>query len=258
VLAYVAVFHFVRQQAGWVAIYRARAGERSRVDRVIDDALVYLATGFPLLYWHAHLPRAFSWFMTGDFIATPALERAIPLVGALYAATAGAYLVRALQLAARGRPVNLGKHLVMATTAATWYVGIVATNNDFSFTVSNVIVHGVPYMALLFVYARERAREVPSSTFAALVRGGLATFIAVVIVIAFTEEMLWDRLIWHDHPRIFGGDDEGEILGPLSRALIVSLLSVPQATHYVLDALLWRRGDTGPAQARALGFGRDT
>src|SRR6188474_1210858 len=27
-LAYVAVFHFVRQQAGWVAVYRARAGER--------------------------------------------------------------------------------------------------------------------------------------------------------------------------------------------------------------------------------------
>src|SRR5688572_21113813 len=27
VLAYVAVFHFVRQQVGWVSIYRARAGE---------------------------------------------------------------------------------------------------------------------------------------------------------------------------------------------------------------------------------------
>src|SRR5829696_7517780 len=29
-LAYLAVFHFVRQQYGWVALYRARGGERGR------------------------------------------------------------------------------------------------------------------------------------------------------------------------------------------------------------------------------------
>src|SRR6185369_11196714 len=31
VLAYTAVFHFVRQQYGWVALYRAKAGERDRL-----------------------------------------------------------------------------------------------------------------------------------------------------------------------------------------------------------------------------------
>lgn len=31
VLAYIAVFHFVRQQYGWVALYRAKAGEQSNV-----------------------------------------------------------------------------------------------------------------------------------------------------------------------------------------------------------------------------------
>ena len=34
VLAYVAVVHFVRQQYGWVALYRRRLGGRSRLDRV--------------------------------------------------------------------------------------------------------------------------------------------------------------------------------------------------------------------------------
>src|ERR1700754_904574 len=32
-LAYVAVFHFVRQQYGWVALYRAQVGERDRLRR---------------------------------------------------------------------------------------------------------------------------------------------------------------------------------------------------------------------------------
>src|SRR5690606_29686228 len=38
VLAYLAVFHFVRQQYGWVALYRARAGESDsdRLGRWLD------------------------------------------------------------------------------------------------------------------------------------------------------------------------------------------------------------------------------
>jgi hypothetical protein len=37
----------------------------------------------------------------------------------------------------------------------------------------------------------------------------------------------------------------------------VPLLAVPQLTHYLLDGLLWRRGETErlPAQQRALGLG---
>ena len=60
--------------------------------------------------------------------------------------------------------------------------------------------------------------------------------------------------VWHDRPLLFGGGSEAPLLGRWGRALIVPLLAVPQATHYLLDALLWRRRDTGPAQARALGF----
>ena len=251
-LAYVAVFHFVRQQAGWVAVYRARSGERSLAGRCLDDAVIYLATGWPLLYWHTHLPRAFHWFVEGDFAPSPLLTAAVAPLGAIYAALLGAYLIRAGLQAARGRP-NLGKDLVVVTTAATWYAGIVATNSDFEFTVSNVIVHGVPYMALLWAYSKERAREAPSSLVARLAAGGVGAFLGVCLVLAFTEEMIWDRTIWHDRPWL-GSNPDAPSLAPLAKALLVPLLAVPQATHYVLDAVLWRRKDTGPAQARALGF----
>lgn len=274
-LAYVAVFHFVRQQAGWVAIYRALAGERSRVDRLLDNALVYAATGWPLLHWHAHahLPRSFRWFVEGDFVAAPWLAALVGPLGAAYAAIGALYVARAAQRALQGAAVNVGKHVVIAATAATWYVGIVGTDGDFAFTVTNVITHGVPYMALLFAYARERAREAPGGLVARIVDPlaplaprraarvptwayGAAAFVGVALLLAFAEEMLWDRLVWHDRPEIFGGDRERPLLGAIGSALVVPLLAVPQATHYVLDAVLWRRGDTGPAQARALGFRR--
>ena len=142
-----------------------------------------------------------------------------------------------------------------AATVATWYVGIVGTNSDYAFTVANVIVHGVPYVALLWFYAREQARQAPSVLGSKLVlRGGLAVFCGLLLALAFAEEMIWDRLVWHSRPEIFGGAGADFVLSPAVLAFVVPLLAVPQATHYVLDAVLWRRRDTGQAQGRALGF----
>ena len=61
-LAYLAVWHFVRQQYGWVALYRRRAGEPRDWEYWLDTATIYVATIYPLLWWHAHLPRGFWWF----------------------------------------------------------------------------------------------------------------------------------------------------------------------------------------------------
>jgi len=257
VLAYTAVFHFVRQQAGWVAVYRARAGAYTAWDRVTDDAAIYLSTLFPLVYWHAHLPRGFEWFVEGDFASFRIPPWAVSAAGALEVVALAAYAVRALVLAARGKH-NAGKHLVVATTAATWFTGVVATNSDFQFTSANVIVHGVPYVALLYFYARERGLDRPGGLIARGMELGFVGFYAIVIVLAFAEEMIWDRSVWHAHPALFGGSADDADLGRVAKSIVVPLLAVPQATHYVLDAVLWRkkdsRGTAGRAQAAALGF----
>src|SRR5947209_428446 len=121
VLAYLAVFHFVRQQYGWVAMYRARAGERGRLGWLIDSAAVYMATIYPLAYWHAHLPRRFWWFLRGDFAALPAWVESVALP--VYCLALGAYFLRSLYgWVVRGEG-NPGKDMVVATTAVCWYVG---------------------------------------------------------------------------------------------------------------------------------------
>ncbi len=48
VLAYLAVWHFIRQQWGWVAYARAKAGEGA-VDRRLDQLTIYAATVYPLI-----------------------------------------------------------------------------------------------------------------------------------------------------------------------------------------------------------------
>ena len=254
-LAYVAVFHFVRQQVGWVAIYRARAGEREPFDKWLDGAVIYAATGWPLLYWHAHLPRNFAWFMPGDFVTLTSLRGLVWPAGLLYAALLVVYAGRAW-LRFRSKRPNPGKDLVVGVTALTWYVGIVATNEDFVFTVTNVTIHAIPYFALLWMYARERSVERPHSWVGTVVTAGLPAFFGVALGLAFLEELGWERLVWHDRPGWFGGAARDRpVLGEGWRTFVVPALALPQAVHYALDGVLWRSKDAGAAQRRALGFG---
>lgn len=257
VLAYLAVFHFIRQQIGWAAIYRAKARLAGWKDKLCDDALLYLATGVPILIWHASPSREFKWFVAGDFVNDPrvraALLAVVPAAKILYAAGALAFTLRFLFVWRQQGKLEIGRAILVGSTAACWWIGIVATNSDFDFTVTNVTIHGIPYMVLLWKYARARTAEIPRSAVAGVVGGGVLAFVAVVVGLAFLEEFAWDRYVWHDHGWIFG---DGPALRATTLSILVPLLALPQATHYALDAFLWRRRDVTPAQSVALGFSR--
>lgn len=256
VLAYAAVFHFVRQQVGWVAVYRARAGQRGLLDKLLDEATVYTCTLYPILFWHVALAETrFAWFVEGDFVDLSAVAGwLLPYARGAWLVLLVAFFVRQLVLLLRTGTLHLGKIVVVTTTAAIWYVGIVATNSDFDFTVTNVIVHGVPYFALLWAYARERRKEAPEALGSQIAAGGVAAFMGILLLVAFVEEMAWAHLVWRDRDWLFGSGSLS--LSELALALVVPLLTVPQATHYVLDGILWRRGETRrlAAQRAALGF----
>ena len=245
-LAYLAIFHFVRQQYGWVSLYRSRAGETGRVGRVIDTVAIYAATLWPLLHWHTHLPRRFSWFFPGDVVSLP--QVVMPVATAAYVAALAAYVLRAAYLWWRGTP-NPGKDIVVLTTVAAWYVGIVAFDSDYAFTVTNVFMHGIPYFALVFMHTRARSRAAPPASISAPSLGERLTrsvvpFLGVLWLIAFVEELVWDRAVWHDRSSLFG---EPWNVGAF-KLLIVPLLALPQLTHYVLDGFIWRRR-TNPSVA---------
>lgn len=251
VLAYLAVFHFVRQQYGWVVLYNRRAGDQTRLDRWIDGIAIYAATVFPILWWHANLPRRFEWFIAGDFI-TAAVPGAIVSVGAaVYVTALSAFGLRQLTRWRREGLVRWGKVTVVVTTALCWGVGIIVTNTDWAFTVTNVLIHGIPYGAIVWVYGRRT--EHAEGTFGGWLFGGRHVFVfyAVVVALAFVEELGWDRLVWHEHPSLFAlpaVDLPSALL-----TLVVPLLALPQATHYILDAFIWRtRGSQNPGLAGAM------
>lgn len=239
-LAYIAVWHFIRQQVGWVALYQRLEPGLTPLDRRLDRTTTYAATLWPLLWWHGHLPRRFSWFITGDF-AGPVTQSLAKAALPIYLALLGAFLARQVWRWLREDFLPVGKTLVVVTTALSWWLGIVALDSDWAFTALNVLPHGLPYLVLIW----RRSAEEPERGGAAgaLLRAGPAVFLLLLMALAFGEEWLWDLGIWHDHPALFG---EGWEFGPRAQALLVPLLALPQAVHYLLDGMIWKRGQSTP------------
>ena len=236
VLAYLAVFHFIRQQAGWVALYQHKEPALPGFDRYLDRATIYAATLWPLLWWHGNLPRAFAWFMEGDFAGPVAAWLALA-TWPVYLALLMAFTLRQIVRWKTESFIPAGKCIVVATTALTWHLAIVTFNSDWAFTLLNVLPHGIPYMVL--VWKRSKLEPGKAGAAGALIKAGPFIFAALLIIVAYGEEWLWDLGIWHDHPMLFG---EGWDLTRTMQALIVPVLALPQATHYLLDGFIWRSG----------------
>lgn len=240
VLAYLAVFHFIRQQYGFLRLYARH--EAPAPGRWLATASIYAATLYPLVYWHLSPPRNFNWFIDGDFVQIDwPLGR--HLATGLYLALLAAYLGSEIWLWRRTRTFNWPRNLLLAGTAISWYAGIVWFNGDLAFTLLNVVSHGIPYLALVW-----QGRPASAATALVLRRGvwagkyGLLIFLGLIAGFAYLEEGLWDGLVWREHASVFGWFQQ---LPTVSQAVwltwLVPLLALPQSTHYVLDGFIWRR-----------------
>lgn len=251
--AYLAVYHFLRQQFGFVMLYRRAAGEQGGL--ALDKAAIYASMLYPLASWHAGLPRAFDWFMPGDFVALPPWTA--PAARWAYAGVFAAWAVKEARAWANGARPNLGKLGIILGTAAAWYVGIVLFDSDVAFTVTNVLAHGIPYFGLVWSHGCRRFAN-GSGWLAALHRPGwrVALFLLPLLLLAFGEEMLWDWFIWRENRGLFGGLGAAWALPEPVYHLLVPLLALPQAAHYVLDAWIWRFDGSNPTLEELVPRGR--
>jgi hypothetical protein len=279
ILAYMAVFHFVRQQYGWVSLYRARGGEKNEWLRRLDTLTIYTATLYPLIWWHTHLPRKFAWMVKGNFESVFAQ---IPVTIEFYCGIAywlilttyfGCSAYRAWTL----RKWNPGKDIVVLTTALCWYIGIITFNSDYAFTVTNVIIHGVPYFVLVYWYRYRWSNQLQTDLNSAIDWDSFEAEDAsetdgsgdnkithnaakvepksssrqslinprvrrIIIFVATVWLMAYvEELFWHRGVWNSRSWLFGDGLGTDARSWLVPLLAVPQLTHYVLDGFIWKR-----------------
>jgi hypothetical protein len=238
VLAYVAAFHFIRQQYGFFKIYN-RADRSPAVKKKFDEIFLYSLMLLPLIYWHTHLPRDFEWFVVGDFVALPTLIWKFSVIA--WAFLFAGYVASEIR---HRKHFNLPKNLLFIATAFSWMVGIIYFNGDFAFTLTNTLSHGIPYMALVLWTTYGKKSE---SSFKFSLHSIAVSIIASLFLLwflAYFEEGLWDYFVWHEREILFRPFKLLSGLGAgLGTAFWVAFLSVPQVTHYFLDGFIWKLRD---------------
>lgn len=233
VLALIAVFHFIRQQYGFMRLY-ARF-EPNNWSKRIDEAVVYSAAVYPMLYWFK-TPRAFNWFVKNEFNWFRSLPDYLDLITVLYFSLLAVWILKILYEFIRTKHLNIPKIALIAGTYLSWYFGIVYFNNDLVFTFLNVISHGIPYVALIYIREikqKEATKYNKLSIFQSTF--GIFLFIAIILCFAFFEEFLWEILIWNEYFSLNFNVSLNWF------QFLIPLLIVPQLTHYLLDGFIWRK-----------------
>lgn len=148
-LAYVAIFHFIRQQVGFVRIYN---GARSRV----DEWMIYIVTFMPVLIWHLRPNKFFNWFVKDEFFSWGLLSEQQATEAVFYLKILTSICIAAYILWSLIKKRNSSVMLLVLCTFVAWYFGIVVTESDFVFTMSNVLTHGLAYLALVWHTQKKR------------------------------------------------------------------------------------------------------
>lgn len=249
-VAYFAIYHFVRQQYGFMMLYRR--GEKTGDWKYrIDQLAIYLATVYPLMYWHTY-PRNFQWFSNFEVLHIPWTWPEM-VCRLLYIMVMTVFVIKEVWQWRNSGTFNAGKMLITIATAVSWATGIILFNGDLTFTLINIISHGIPYIALIWIYQyRKRSRPTGSKNgflkFFQLKY--VAFYVAALIAFSYFEEGLWDWFVWKEHSDIFGSFRVA--MSEWVLVFFIPLLCMPQVTHYVLDAFIWRVNKSGKEEIRSV------
>lgn len=224
-LAYLAIFHFIRQQIGWLRLTQSGF---SRTHRLVEDFAFYMVMLSGVVYWHARMPEEFRWFPGAVNIALPpwtSFTADVILVLSLLAFAA----IQAREAFLR-RTWSPAKWLLFISTFITWFVMIrLVSLTPVSFAVFNALTHGIPYLIWSYWYAR--ASRQTGAGLAALV-----IFYFPLVIAGYFENFAFHHIYGSNYAALFGG-------APLwmnPSALTMAILLTPQTTHFVADGFIWR------------------
>ncbi|TAG06855.1 MAG: hypothetical protein EAZ44_01595 [Cytophagia bacterium] len=255
VMAYLALHHFVRQQYGFLALYRAKYGiKHSKF--FADKWVIYFSMLYPIFYWHFSSQRKFQWFYVGDFLNLSFFLEKYNFIWQylhfFYFLILFFWLIEEIYYSQKIaiKKWAWGKILWILTTALAWYIGIVYFNSDIAFTLTNVIAHGVPYILLVFVYV-EKKKSIQLSTSFSFWKYTKHIFLMFVciLLLAFLEEYCWDW--WLNRQKIaffshFLSYPTYLFTDPFLKAFAFAFLSIPQVSHYIIDGYIWKNNDKNP------------
>ena len=250
IMAYIAVFHFIKQQYGFAMLYKIKIGEKKN-QFISDKLVIYIATIYPIIFWHFNSDSTFNWFVKNDFFEIYNLfqnqliiVQVFDVLNYVYWMIIGLWLILEIKAKFEGKTVSLAKTLWVLTTAVNWWFGIVYYNSDVVFSISNVVAHGLPYIVLIYFYGIKKM-ELKNQVQLKLSRKLKSLFILIVTVflIALLEEYFWDMFIYREHATLFETIFPyhwNQLSNQWTTVVAIAILALPQQVHYIIDGYIWK------------------
>lgn len=253
ILAYFAIFHFMKQQVGFMKIYQRKSGipEVSRL--LTHERLIYFSMIMPVLYWHLMPNSAFKWFDGSSFIthyfgwdlSIKTLEHIRVGFEIIY----WGVIILWIRLIFTTTQFNLRTVLPMLlwllSTGINWYLGIVYFNSDVAFSITNIVAHGIPYLVLILWY-RWRKLQLSPKQISIKAPALISICLSSILLLALCEEYLWDNAVNLENNLFFLPEIHDMIHSPTWRAIAIGVLSVPQVAHYIIDGYIWKSNSKNP------------
>lgn len=205
---YLNIFHFVRQQYGWMKITERKSNVLlSNFRRKFETLTIYTVMIAPIIWWKSNpmVPSHKYFLSQGDMRANlPGMihEYILPGVSSNILSellTKGSLFILAFFLIGylglvgwdyiKGSPINYAKVLVMLTTAAAWSGGIILLNGEVMFL---DILHVVPYIYLLYSYGYIKVDKLLKPSFIQSVvfksKYSFIYYLGLIILLGFAAE----------------------------------------------------------------------
>jgi len=246
-LGYLAIYHFVKQQYGMLALLKFR-GVDSRVDWNFDRRCLYGGALCPILMWHSDATRKFDWFNRDDPIVLPLhhVPYAFECFLGLWLLLIITFSVRQYQLSKQGY-FNQKKFQFVLSAWLTWGVGVLLNHKLIALTFLNLF-HALPAFIIVFCYCKNRWNKnfplTGSDSFVKwlCVPERWPVYAAVFMLVGIVEEFLWESMVWHDYTADIFTWDPRERFGDFGYSIVTCILTLPQSSHYALDAFIWKQG----------------
>lgn len=234
VFATYSIYHFVRQELGWMVIAAKKGGTPSGRDLRVDKLALYGVTVLPALLYMADSDEP-GWFIDGDFPDLP-WQLTMPLFGLwLFVLVAYPAWFVARRVATGRR--NTGKLFVWAKNALLWGLTFIFLYENIIWGVAVLTVsHAAPYIYLGYKFGRFKLHRTRPDASADDVLRVIKWFYAAAVTLALLHYLV------EVYPEYFFVEVAG--IDPLAfaqRYLVKPLFASLTLFHFVIDGFFWQR-----------------
>ncbi|MDQ7008714.1 MAG: hypothetical protein Q9M94_00280, partial [Candidatus Gracilibacteria bacterium] len=204
-LAFFAVYHFIKQQLGVVMLYsskevKVREKEENIFYKKLDYYLIWLITGMPIIYWFSNLDtRKYSWFTDYEFVKLP--NELFPTLWFLFIIYILYYIFIQIKRIKFNHDINYYKYLYLIGTFIVWFTGIVWTNNMLIFGFGNMFLHGWNFIGIVYISTLNKIEDEKNKNYKIMekiIKKGYLFFIIPLIIIGIIEQFGWSLMTFSD------------------------------------------------------------